>query len=68
MVRIFEYSLCKSPHLYLHFFREFLLPTVDLPIGEPDHPEMLLADIDTRFLELSSMHCKGFFVGQSIHH
>jgi hypothetical protein len=35
---------------------DFFLPSIELPVGEPDHPKALLADIDANMLELPSMH------------
>lgn len=60
-----EYLLLTINRASIHCFisREFFLPSIDLPMDEPDHPKTLLADIDARFVsELPSMHCKKFFL------
>jgi len=37
-------------------------------MGERDHPELLLAEISTNFLEISAMHCKFVFVASHVHY
>jgi hypothetical protein len=60
-----EYLLLTINRASIHccISREFFLPSIDLPMDEPDHPKTLLADIDASFVsELPSMHCKFFSV------